>query len=246
VQTIIVSEALADAAWPGKNPIGQCVRYGSDTAPCRHVVGVAENIRRESINDPNLMHYYFPIDQYEGGAAGGLFVRVRGDARTHVEEVRRALQQLMPGTSYVNVVPLSSFVSPETRSWRLGATMFVIFGTLALALAAIGLYSVIAYAVTQRQHELGVRVALGAEGGQIRALILRQGLALAAVGVALGIVASLGAGKWIEPLLYEVSPRDPVVFAGVAAVLLVTALVACLLPARRAALVDPNVTLKSD
>jgi putative ABC transport system permease protein len=244
--SIVVSEALAKAAWPGKDALGQCVRMGSDTNPCRTVVGIAENVMLGSLREPETYHYYLPIDQYLTGNSGSLFVRVRGRGASQVESVRRGLQQIMPGTSYVNVVPLSDRVAPETKSWRLGATMFVIFGALALGLAAIGLYSVIAYGVTQRQHELGVRVALGAQSQQILSLILRQGMVLAFAGVSIGTLIAISGGKWIKPLLYNVSPTDPLVFSGVIGVLVLTALAACIVPARRAASVDPNVALRSD
>jgi predicted permease len=244
--TLVVSEAMAKAAWPNKDPLGQCVKIGADTNPCRTVVGVAENIKRGSLTNDEGFHYYVPIDQIQNGSAGGLFVRVRGTGEAQLETVRRALQTIMPGTSYVTVVPLSRILSPETRSWRLGATMFVIFGALALGLAALGLYSVIAYGVTQRQHELGVRVALGAQRAQIISLILRQGMILACLGVAIGTCVALGAGRWIGPLLFGVSPRDPVVFAGVIGVLLTTAIAACVVPARRASRADPNVALRGD
>jgi putative ABC transport system permease protein len=244
--SVVVSEALAKAAWPGKEALGQCVRTGADTNPCRTVVGIAENITLGSLREPETYHYYLPIEQYLSGNSGSLFVRVRGRGASQVESVRRGLQQIMPGTSYVNVVPLSDRVAPETKSWRLGATMFVIFGALALGLAAIGLYSVIAYGVTQRQHELGVRVALGAQSQHILSLILRQGMVLALAGVSIGTLLAISGGKWIKPLLYNVSPTDPLVFSGVIGVLVLTALAACIVPARRAASVDPNVALRSD
>lgn len=243
---MVVSEAMAKAAWPGRDPIGQCVKIGSDTNPCRSVVGVAENIKHGSLTEDEGFHYYVPIDQYVDGSTGGLFVRVRGSGEKHLEAVRRALQAEMPGTSYVSLTPLSRILSPSMKSWRLGATMFVIFGALALGLAAIGLYSVIAYSVTQRQQELGIRVALGARSGQVVSLVLRQGMLLAVLGVAIGTFVALQAGRWIQPLLFDVSPRDPVVFAGVTAVLLFTAFAACVLPARRASRVDPNVTLRGE
>jgi predicted permease len=244
--SIVVSDAMAKAAWPGKDALGQCVRIGGDTMPCRTVVGVAEDITLGSLREPELINYYIPIEQYMTGNSGNLFVRVRGRGASQTEAVRRGLQEVMPGTSYVNVVPLSDRIAPETKSWRLGATMFVIFGALALGLAAIGLYGVIAYGVTQRQHELGVRLALGARSNQILSLILRQGMMLALAGVSIGALIALGAGKWIAPLLYKVSPTDPLVYSGVIAVLTFTALAACIIPARRAASVDPNVALRSD
>jgi putative ABC transport system permease protein len=137
-------------------------------------------------------------------------------------------------------------ISPQTQSWKLGATMFVAFGGLALVLAAMGLYSVIAYNVAQRTHELGVRVALGAQAWDVVRLVVRDGLRVAGVGIAIGAVAALWASRWIKPLLFNVSPKDPAVFAIVAVTLITVAIAASWIPALRASRVDPSVALRSD
>ncbi len=152
----------------------------------------------------------------------------------------------MPGPSYVNVTPLSDVFGNETRAWNLGATMFTVFGLLALALAAIGLYSVVAYNVAQRTHEMGVRVALGAEVRDLVRLVLREGLLLASVGVVLGGVVAVLAAPSLKALLFQEQPRDPVVLVGVAVTLLAVATVASLVPARRASRVDPMQALRSE
>ena len=138
------------------------------------------------------------------------------------------------------------FVAPSMRSWRLGATMFAVFGGLALALAAIGLYSVIAYSVAQRAHEMGVRVALGARSVDLVRLIVRDGMRVAVAGVLIGAIAAAVAGRWIAPLLFDVSARDPVVFGAVVIVLFGVALAASWLPALRASRIDPNEALRAD
>jgi putative ABC transport system permease protein len=132
------------------------------------------------------------------------------------------------------------------RSWRLGATMFTIFGLLALVVAAVGLYSVVAYDVSQRTRELGVRVALGASGGTVLRLVVGEGVRVVALGLALGAAVAVSLATKVSPLLYEVSAKDPLTYAGVIAVLLVVAIVASLAPALRAARVDPNVALRAD
>jgi ABC-type antimicrobial peptide transport system permease subunit len=152
----------------------------------------------------------------------------------------------MDGGSYVTVTPMTTIIAGEIRSWKLGALMFSIFGALALVLAAIGLYSVIAYNVTQRMHEMGVRVALGAQARDVIRLIVSEGLRIVLPGVALGAVLALVAGRWIAPLLFQVSPKDPPVIVGVVTILLAVAMVASWLPARRAARVDPNEALRAD
>jgi ABC-type antimicrobial peptide transport system permease subunit len=171
---------------------------------------------------------------------------MRSAAEAQMETLRRAVQPAMPGPSYVTVRPMSQVVGAVQRSWRLGANLFVVFGLLALVVAAVGLYGVIAYNVTQRMHELGVRVALGAQGRDILALIVGQGAGFATAGVAVGSLLALGASKWVEPLLFEQSARDPLVYATVGGVMIVVALMACASPARRAAAADPNEALRSE
>jgi putative ABC transport system permease protein len=132
------------------------------------------------------------------------------------------------------------------RSWQLGATMFAVFGALALVLAAVGLYSVVAYSVAQRMHEMGVRVALGAQARDVIGLVVGEGLRVVGPGIALGGTIALLAGRWIAPLLFNVSPKDPSVFASVVGTLLAVAVVGSWLPALRAAHVDPNEALRAD
>ncbi|HEV8150688.1 MAG TPA: FtsX-like permease family protein, partial [Gemmatimonadales bacterium] len=242
---MVVSEAMARTLWPGKEALNQCVRVGSDTVPCTYVVGIAENIKSQQLSNEGGLFYYLSSAQ-SSPDQGGLFVRVHGDAANLGETVRRRLQALMPGASYLTVTPLAEIVGSQTQSWQLGATLFTVFGVLALVLAAIGLYSVIAYNVAQRTHELGVRVALGAEARDLVRLVLREGIKLALVGVVLGGAIVLVIGKWVKPLLFDTSPRDPTVFLGVSAVLVATALLASFLPARRAGRVDPIEALRAE
>ena len=252
---VVVSDAMGKVLWPGKDPIGQCIKIngglGGRDAPdptklqCTYVVGIAENIKEQSLAADSGYYYYVPIRQMRP-AEGGLLVRARGNAANLKEAVRRQLQREMPGASYVTVMPFSEIVGSQKRSWNLGATMFAAFGGLALVLAAIGLYSVIAYNVTQRTHELGVRRALGAQAMDVARLVVSDGLRVVAIGVVIGIAASIFAGKWVKPLLFDVSPRDPAIYAFVAGVLVLVAIAASWVPARRAARVDPNVALRVD
>jgi ABC-type antimicrobial peptide transport system permease subunit len=152
----------------------------------------------------------------------------------------------MPGAGYVNVRTMESLVTPSMRSWQLGATMFATFGGLALLLAALGLYGVIAHSVAQRTHEMGVRVALGARTSDVAGMVIRESIRIVAVGVTLGIVASLVAGRWISPLLFEISPRDPMVLVAVIVTLMGVTLLASWLPAVRASRVDPAESLRAE
>jgi putative ABC transport system permease protein len=242
---MVVSQAMAAKLWPKQNPLGQCVRVSADTLPCSYVVGVAENIKAQQLGDDPGLFYYLSAAQFHPDQ-GGLFVNVRGDPQQMQETVRKALQPLMPGSSYLTVTPVRDIIGEQTAPWRLGTSMFVIFGGLALVLAAIGLYSVLAFNVSQRRHELGVRVALGASMSDIVRHVVTGGLKLAVAGIALGAVIALALGRWIEPLLFEESPRDPAVFMLVAAVLLLVAALASFIPARRAARVDPMRALRAD
>jgi len=242
---VVVSQALAHTLWPDDDALGKCVRVQSDDAPCSYVVGVAENIHAQALGDDSGLFYYVPSAQIDP-QEGGLAVRSRRDADQFRETLRRALQPLMPGAAYVTVTPMSDIVGQQTQSWELGTTMFVLFGLLALVLAAVGLYGVIAYDVDQRTHELGVRVAFGARVGDVTRLVLRQGLRIAAISVALGLAIALYVGRWIQPLLFRESAHDPVVLVAVAAVLLGVAALASFIPARRAGRVDPMVALRAE
>jgi ABC-type antimicrobial peptide transport system permease subunit len=195
--------------------------------------------------------YYYPAAQAGEREWGDpqkvrLLVRVRGEASAQSDAIRHDLQRAMGTSVFVIARPMESILAPVTRSWRLGATMFVVFGALALTLAAIGLYSIVAYGVAQRRHEMGVRIALGARASTVVALVLRDGLRIVIVGAIVGMGVSLASGRWIRPLLFEVSPRDPLVFAAVAIVLLVVAVVAAAVPAMRASRVDPAASLRAD
>jgi putative ABC transport system permease protein len=244
-RVMVVSEAMGRVLWKGRDPLGQCIRVGADTNPCTTVVGIAENIKEQGLLGDSSFFWYTPIVQYRP-QGGGLFVRARGDAEQLKETLRRALQREMPGVSYVNVTPFKEIVSPNMRSWRLGATMFVAFGALALVLAAVGLYSVIAYNVQQRTHEMGVRIALGAQSRDVAGLVLREGVGVAGLGIGIGVALALWATRWVKPLLFEVSPTEPAIYVVVAFTLLSVAALASWVPARRATRVDPNVALRSD
>ena len=239
----VVSEMLARKVWAGADPIGQCVKVDVDTMPCSQVIGVAKDVRWGSLGDEDRMQIYVPMRLDD---SGWLFVRTAGDAARLAEPLRKELQRLMPGAAYVNVRPVSVTLDPILRPWRLGATMFTLFGVLALVVASIGLYGVIAYSVTQRTHEMGVRAALGARRGDLLRLVVGEGMRIAVIGIILGAAASLAAGKFLSALLFGVTARDPGTFVVVATVLLAVAAVASVIPAWRAARADPTTALRAD
>ena len=243
---VVVSEAMANILWPGKDAIGQCMHVSSHDAPCTTVIGVAENAKLRNLATDTGLHYYLPIDQF--GRAGGfaLLMRMRSDPALASESIRKQLQRVMPGQAYVVAKPFRELVDSQRRSWLFGATMFVAFGALALVVAALGLYSVIAYNVAQRTHELGVRVALGAQTSDVAQLVVGEGVRVALVGVVVGAAIAFALGSRIEPLLFKVSAHDPLVFGAVAALLMTVAIVASAGPALRAARADPNVALRAE
>jgi predicted permease len=243
----VVNETLARLWWPGEDALGKCMKVGGDTMPCSEVVGIVANARRQSMVEDESVQYYLPLDQAPRYADSRvLFVRPAGEARLAVEVLRRRLQAASPDLPYVRVRPLSNLVSPQMRSWRLGATMFGAFGLLALVLASVGLYGMLAYDVTQRTRELGVRMALGAQRAQLARMIVGEGMRTAALGGVIGVTIALASAALVKPLLYETSPRDPAVYVVVLLVLGVVALVATLLPARRAVHVDPIVAMRTE
>jgi predicted permease len=243
---VVVSEAMASVLWPGQDPLGKCIRMNADTMPCTTVIGVAENAVQRSLTQERQLRYYLPIAQYRPTRGHTLLLRMRGDPAAQAESVRKALQQVLPSPAYVTVRPLAELIDGQQRSWRVGATMFVAFGVLALLVAAVGLYGVITYNVAQRMHELGVRIALGAQARDVIRLVVGQGLRFALAGVSLGLLLAWMAGRWIQPLLFQQEARDPTVYGLVAGLLLATALLASAVPAKRATRADPNSALRSD
>jgi predicted permease len=240
----VISESMGKLLWKGKDPIGQCFRLSADTAPCREVVGIAEDMTFGSIKGDESLQLYLPASQERN--SDRIIARTTGDPRLIMEPVRREMQNLLPGMGFARVQLLGSVLDSVTRQWRLGATMFTIFGLLALILAAVGLYGVIAYDIAQRMREMGVRVALGAQATDIRRLVLWQGMRVAAIGAALGTAIAFVAVKYVESLLFHTQARDPVAFGAAFGTILVVAVLATLIPARRATRVDPVVALRSE
>jgi ABC-type antimicrobial peptide transport system permease subunit len=170
----------------------------------------------------------------------------RADLREVAASVRAALKGAHGGMEGIDVRPFLDLVAPEIRPFRLGATMFGIFGALALLLAGVGLYAVISFGVARRTRELGIRAALGARAADVVGLVFGEGVRVTMIGIAIGIVLALALGRAVEALLFGTSPRDPIVMAVVAITLLVVAAVASAIPAWRAARVDPLVALRED
>jgi ABC-type antimicrobial peptide transport system permease subunit len=215
--------------------------------PCTRVIGVAEDVVQNSITDNERLLYYMPDEGPPPMRPGNrIWIRfAEGDPSSQMETVRRALQRVMPAPGYVTVSRLQDLVDNQRRSWTLGATMFVAFGALAMLVAAVGLHGVIGYNVAQRVHELGIRIALGAQRGDVVRLVVAQAVAFVAVGLGIGVAAALVAARWVQPLLFGESARDPVVFVVVAAVIGIVSLLASSGPAIRATRADPSSALRA-
>jgi hypothetical protein len=246
---VVISEAMAAKLWPHENPIGRCLRITrgpvvSDTTPCTTVIGVAENAVYDPAADLPL-RYYLPESQLDWGAT---WLVLRGSRAPSLiaEDVRRAVQAIVPGETFVSVRPARELVDAKRRSWLVGAILFAALGGLALAVAAVGLYGAIAYDVSRRMHEVAVRLALGARRRNVLASVVGHGTWLTVVGCAIGSALALMTARWVQPLLFQQSARDPIIYGSVGALLIGVALIATGVPAARASNADPNSVLRSD
>lgn len=183
---------------------------------------------------------------FGAGAPTRMLVRTSHDARSLVPAVRTVLQTLTPAMPFVQVQTMEDLTAPQLRPWRLGTTMFLLFGSAAMLIASVGLYSTVAHAVSQRTHEIGVRTALGASRWRIVMLVSTHSAVTVAIGLAIGLVAASVAALRLAGLLYDTTPHAPVVFVTVTAVLFVSAVVAAVVPARRATRVNPLDALKME
>jgi hypothetical protein len=244
---LVVEAALAATLWPGQDAIGKCFRLSAADQPCREIVGIASNTRRFVSTTDASLRYYVPMGQRVVTAPPqALFVRAAGDPAALVAPVRAALVRVADNLPYAQIRLLRDLAEPETRPWRLGSALFLVFGAAALFVATAGVYALLSFIVTQRSREIGVRLALGASPGHTLQMIVRQSLGWVAVGLGAGLAAALAAGRFVEPMLFETSPYDVGVYAATAVLLLAVAVVASLAPAIRASRVDPNVTLRAE
>jgi ABC-type antimicrobial peptide transport system permease subunit len=248
-RVVVINAAMASAIWPGENPIGRCMRFERQDAPCYTIIGIAANASRDRIVQSPMPQYYLPLDNMPmpGWSRNPtLVVRATPDRiGAVIGALRSELHAAWP-EGIAKVTRMSDALEPQYRPWRLGATLFSAFGLVALVIAAVGIFSTVSYSVSQRTHEFGVRIALGARLGDVLRVVIGDGLRTAALGVAIGIVLALAAGRAIESLLYGIKASDPGVILFVAVILLTVAVVAALAPAWKAARVDPITALRSE
>jgi predicted permease len=240
----IVSAHFASLAWPGSDALGRCLTI--DGPACVQVVGVAEDTHRQRLLESPVPHIYVPLGQEQGFGGDVLLVRGRGDLDAVVRELPSLLAAGDTSVERVTVESLRSRIDPQMHAWRLGASVFVGAGLLALLVAAVGTYGVLAHLVAARRREVGIRLALGATSAHVRRGILRSGLLLVAAGVLVGLAVAWVASVRIGDLLFGVPPRDPFTYGVVAVTLLMTAALASIVPAQRASRTDPLIALKAD
>jgi putative ABC transport system permease protein len=244
---VIVSETMAQRVWPGRDPIGQRMRaYGAfdNRNLWQTVVGVVATARYREIETPRL-DLYLPMRQ-SPQPINTFVVRTTSDPARHTAAIRQAIVAQDPALTMDDVRTLTEIVERTQGPWRFNMLVFGVFAAVALMLAALGLFGLVAYTVTQRTREIGVRMALGATHAAVVGLMVRQGAQPVVVGLVVGVAVAALATRLVATLLFGVSATDPLAFAAGAAALLVVALAACYLPARRSARVDPLVALRTD
>lgn len=248
---IVVNEMFARRVWPGMDPIGRCVSLRTDADACTRVAGVVRDARYLSLTG-QIAPLFYRLRADTSHYAGQLLIRVRpgataAEVRGVAARVRTALQAADPRIGFASATAVSTAALGNALApYQIAAAAFTTFGVLALALAAVGLYGVVAYAVAQRAGEFGVRMALGARGRDVAALVLGQGLRTVAFGGAAGALGAVAVGRLLRAKLYGVGPLDPASLGVTAAVLAAAALLAAWLPARRAARVDPAIALRGE
>jgi predicted permease len=243
----IIDDRLAGQYWPGEDPVGKPVLMDEpkpgEQPPVTTVVGVIHEIKNYGVDQPVLPEIFVPYAQ-RPGSGGNLVIRSTADASAITNAMRAAAQSFDPDLPVYEVRTLESFVAENVAPRRLSVLLLSLFAGLAWALATVGIYGVMSYSVTQRHREIGLRMALGAQTGDVLTLVVRQGTWLAAAGVGIGLIAALAATRLIARLLFGIQPSDPLTFITVALLLSMVALVASYIPARRAARIDPMVALR--
>ena len=243
-RVVIVNEYLAGKFFPNEDPLGKRLNFGGDEEKDNYeIIGIAGNIKHESLVVDTWSEVYVPLTQ-EPWYSMSIVVRAPGDPLQLAGAVQREIQAIDKDQPIYNVRTMERVVSESLAPQRVIMGMLGVFALIALVLASVGIYAVMSYAVTQRTHEIGIRMALGAQPRDILNMIVRQGMLLAAVGVTLGLVASYWLMQAMTKILYDVSPTDPVTFAGISLLLLLVAFAANYIPARRATKVDPMIALR--
>jgi putative ABC transport system permease protein len=242
----IIDERLAREYWPNESPIGKRITLGppEDKEPWYTIVGVVGAVKNESLNLTGRKAVYAPHAQNSTDDMS-LAIRARNPENL-APAIQRQVKAMNPDLPIINMRKMTEVISDSIWQPRLYAILFGVFAAVALALASVGLYGVIAYSVSERSREIGIRMALGAQQRDVLKLVVAQGMTLTLIGIGVGLAAALALTRLMRSLLFEVSVTDPLTFSGLAALLSVVALLACYLPARRATKVDPMISLKCE
>jgi putative ABC transport system permease protein len=247
---MVVNRRLAEQFWPGEDPTGKRLKIGPADSPnpWAVIVGVVGDVRQQGFYDKQLAEFYVPYAQEWRSwmSPKDLLVRTNGDPGALAAAVREAVWAVDKDQPVSNVRTMDQVFAAAISRERFQMWLLTLFATLALVLACIGLYGVISYMVAQRTHEIGVRMALGAQAGDVLTLVIRQGMLLAGVGLIVGIGIGSAVTRVLSDMLYGVSARDPLTFVGVPVLLLLVAFLACYIPARRATRIDPLAALRRE
>jgi len=240
---VIVSKSTAENTWPGQSPIGETLLVGDPKEPVSAtVVGVVADVKHEGFDTPTGAQIYRPLLQ-RPLTASYFVLSLSGSETAVLGPVREAFKRVDANLP-ISIRPMSEIVAENALQWSIGSLLLGVFGALALLLASLGIYGVMAYSVAQRRREIGIRMALGATGREIRSVVVGEGLRLTALGTAIGL--ALVVARLLSAVLFGVSPFDPVTFAAVAGIFAVTAVVASVLPASEAARTNPVIVLRYD
>jgi len=244
---LIVSKSLAGRYWPDQDPIGKRLKWGpaASNDPWLTIVGVVSDAKQSALDTATVPHTYEPYGQHEGAPSNlNVAIRAAGDPASLTSALRAAVWGLDRQLAVAQLRTMDQVISESNAPRRFNVSLLAAFAALAVVLAAIGIYGVIAYSVAQRTHEIGIRMALGAEARDVLKMVIVHGLWLALSGVALGAIGALALTGFLSSLLYGVKPTDPLTFVAVSLLLLAVALIAVYIPARRATKVDPMVALR--
>ncbi|HJQ31314.1 MAG TPA: ABC transporter permease [Pyrinomonadaceae bacterium] len=241
---VVVNEALARRQWPGEEPLGKRITVGGEGGKPREVVGVVRDIKQGEWASEPKPEMYLPHSQAAAPRSMTMVIRASSDLSEMAREVRREVWAIDKDLPVSQVASMEDVIADSVGQQRFNTLLIGVFAATALILAAVGVYGVMSHTVAQRTHEIGVRMALGARGRDVLAMIIRQGLALTLFGLAIGLAGAFALTRVMNSILYEVSATDPLVFGGVAAALTLSALLACYVPARRATKVDPMEALR--
>ena len=244
---VVVNETMARQSWRGESPVGRRITSSLSFAgrATREIVGVVGDVRQAGLQDRPQPAYYIPIRQVPFGSVT-FVVRTNGDPASAIPGLQRMVWSINPAVTFAGVETMNGLLRETLAARRFTLMLLSTFSIAALALASVGLYGLVSFSVGQRTNEIGIRMALGARAGAVLAMVMRQGMMVAAAGVAGGLAASIALTRYLTTMLFGVSAADPATYAGLAAVMAIVSALACYVPARRAARVDPLAAIRAE